>query len=247
MKLPNVACLMPTHGRAHMLPAALHGFLDQDYAGPATLYILDDSPEPWTPCCPSRPGREVVYAWDNAEAPQNCGAKRNRMMRTVLAAAALAPDESLVFALWDDDDLHGPARLRHQVTALLEATSAELCVLTGWILYDRRLHIAVRGTQMGADGTSVFTRAYWERAPWHERPEGYAGTERLTLQWHLAPERVVQLDDHPEDYAIIRHGANSTGEPSSCYLGCLWDAPCPVSANEIAARIRTAAACRSAR
>lgn len=232
---------MPTYGRARMVPVAVHTFLDQDYPGPATLYILDDSPVPWVPCCSSREGRDVIYLWDNL-GKRNCAAKRNHIMRIAIRDHG----DAQMFALWDDDDLYGPARLRHQVQALQGDPKAEVCILSRWILYDQERDLVVCATDIGADGTSVFRLAHWERSPWDESLDAYTGPAKLTEQMTVAPERIVRVAE-PEDYVVVRHGTNATAAPSASYRGGAWKYPCPLSAAEVASRLRTAAACRAPR
>jgi hypothetical protein len=242
--LPHVVCVTPTYQRPEMLRVALHAFLAQDYAGPATMYILDDGPEPWRPCCGQLGSRRrVVYRWEPATPHRNCATKRNLIMAEALRDEPASGGGPL-FALWDDDDLHGPARLRHQVEALVANPDAELCILDGWLLYDVRRHVAAYAKGLPTDGTSAFTLAHWERAGWDETTPT-CGPARLTYQMARAPETIVRVTA-PDDYVVVRHGANHTGEPGWAYRGGPWR-PCPVSADELASRLRTGAACRSPR
>lgn len=243
-----------------MMTRAIHSFLDQDYPGRIELMIDDDSEAgPWSPCmcldarqrafdphlsqlawARGREDRWIRYGWRSDF--RTCAQKRNTMMRSALNQNVAGT----VFALWDDDDLHGPQRLRHQVAALREHPEAEVCLLSGWILYEERRHLAVRASGAVADGTAVFTVAHWDRAPWNEEVGGWDGPARLTYQMTRAPESIVRVDA-PLDYVVVRHETNNTSAPGASYRGGVWKLPCPLSADEVASMLRTELECRSPR
>lgn len=237
---------MPTRGRPHLLPTALHTFLEQDYEGDATLFVLDDSPAPWLPCCGQRPSREVVYLWEDPRgAPSNLATKRNRLARLALDLGDELLDE-LMFALWDDDDLHGPSRLTRQVGALLSHRDAELCLLLPWTLYDVGRHLVAVNDRVDVDAPSVFTRAYLNRGGWDERITVGAGVTRLVQQLAQAPASIVRVDGR-HDYVVVRHSANLTPAPGASYQSGPWKQRPPCSPDELATRLRTAAVCRALR
>lgn len=239
-----------------MLPAAIHSFLDQEYNGPLSLCIDDDSDEPWLPCdCVSHamigssianwsaeplPNRWIGYEWQRFV--RNCAIKRNAIVESMLGAI----DDEAMFAQWDDDDLHGPARIRRQVEALLAAPAAELCVLDECVVYDPRRPIVAMASGLDFDGTSMFRAAYWKRERWDEQISVGSGSTRFVSQLTAAPATIVRIRAET-DYVVIRHGANHCGEPSASYRGGPWKKPPLCSVADLDARIRSSGACRAPR
>ncbi len=239
-----------------MLPAAIHSFIEQEYDGQLSLCIDDDSDEPWTPCeCMDRamsgpslanwsaephPRRWIGYEWQ--QFVRNCATKRNAIVESMLGAI----DDEAMFAQWDDDDLHGPHRVRRQVEALLAAPTAELCVFDECIVYDPRRPLVAMASGLDFDGTSLFRSAYWLRKPWDDRISVGSGSTRFVSQLAAAADTVVRIPAET-DYVVMRHGANHCGEPSASYRGGPWKKPPLCSASDLDVRIRTAAACRSPR
>ena len=98
--LPLVSCTMPTYGRPEFLGESVRMFLLQDYPR-KELILCNDCPEQTFEC--DLPGVRVINR--TARFP-TLGEKRN--------ACIEAADGDLI-AIWDDDDLYLPWRLRQAV------------------------------------------------------------------------------------------------------------------------------------
>jgi hypothetical protein len=90
-----------TYGRVHLLEEAIESFLRQDYPGEKELLVLNDLAGQTLRC--DHPEVTVVNL---AVRFRTVGEKRN-------AAAALARHDLL--AVWDDDDIYLPHRLRYSM------------------------------------------------------------------------------------------------------------------------------------
>lgn len=101
---PPVSCICLTYGRPEVLEEAVYSFLQQDYAGPKELVVLNDH------------GGQILE-FEHSEVRvvnvpvrfRTLGEKRN-------AALALAAHD-LIF-VWDDDDIHLPHRISFSVRSL---------------------------------------------------------------------------------------------------------------------------------
>lgn len=225
-------CLMATHNRPAMARRAFHAFLAQRYAGPATLFVYDDGDDRFERCSCTAPDRDVVLV---RHPRLSLPAKRNAMM-----GVALALDEDAMFAVWDDDDWHGPDRLQLQLDALLAHPDADACLLRPFTLYrqgSRATHLALASD---ADATLAFWARMWRRTPWDERVDPGSGPAMIRAQRR---ERLVRVDAS-ETYVVVRHDAHRTSAPSTS--GRCWVAS-PLGADDVEARLRTSSACRPPR
>src|ERR1017187_5707985 len=100
---PPISCMCLTFGRPQrILEEAVYSFLNQDYAGPKELLILNDFAQ--QTIFFEHPQVTVVNL---SERFGSVGEKRN-------AAAALCRHDLL--AVWDDDDIYLPHRLSFSVS-----------------------------------------------------------------------------------------------------------------------------------
>ena len=110
--LPLASCIMPTAGRRAFVPAAIAGFLAQDYPR-KELLVVDDGSDAVADLMPA--DERVRYI--RSEGRQSVGAKRNLACREARG--------EYIFH-WDDDDWYPPDRVSRQVRVLLE-TGAQVC------------------------------------------------------------------------------------------------------------------------
>jgi glycosyltransferase involved in cell wall biosynthesis len=98
---PGISCMCLTFGRVHLLEEAIQSFLLQDYPGEKELLILNDyAPQTLELNHPEVTIINVPVRFSSM------GEKRN-------AAAALSRHDFL--AVWDDDDIFLPHRLRYSM------------------------------------------------------------------------------------------------------------------------------------
>lgn len=94
------SCLCPTYRRPYLLEEAVESFLRQDYDGPAELLIGNDGPPMLAPGSPDN--RRVVMV--------NFPRRFNSLGEKYAALAGLAIHP--ILAIWEDDDIQLPWRLR---------------------------------------------------------------------------------------------------------------------------------------
>lgn len=189
----KVCCVMATVDRAEHVHRAVAGFLGQTY--PHRELVI----------CTNRPNPELIALADNhagngvrllvhPDPAAGPGALRN---------AAIATTDAELVCVWDDDDLHDPARLTVQVKALRETGSAA-CFLERLVLWhpDRnRLGISVRRAW---EGTLLAIRCTLPRYPDLPCREDTPVIDNL-----LRDHRVVTVD-LPRLYTYVFHGVNTT-------------------------------------
>lgn len=98
---PGVSCVCVTFGRPRLLEEAIWSFLQQDYPGPKELLVLND-----LALQTLRLDHPEVVVVNVPRRFRTIGEKRN-------AAVALCRYDLL--AVWDDDDISLPHRLRYSV------------------------------------------------------------------------------------------------------------------------------------
>jgi len=97
--------MCPTYGRVGLLEESIQSFLNQAYAGPMELIVVNDLPEQTLhyPDCPPN-----VRLINLTERCQNLGHKRN------VVAEHCTGD---LIMTWSDDDIHLPERIHNNVAA----------------------------------------------------------------------------------------------------------------------------------
>jgi hypothetical protein len=142
-------------------------------------------------------------------------AKLDRMI------AERADVEGAIFFRWDDDDYHGPSRVRRQIAALLADPIAEVCGLRPALYYHRAQAKVLSFVTRSFDATIAFRRAYWARGPRDAEP-----WQRLARQ----PKDTIVTIDGALDYVWVRHGMNYSPDPET--NDARWR-PTTVTADEI--------------
>jgi hypothetical protein len=191
MKLPRVIGLMPTYNRPEMAHRAAHLWLEQDYAGPMSLLVFDDGEHPAAFCATCSPRVRVVN-----HAKVNLPTKRNAMMEFI-------GDESALYFLWDDDDYHGPHRVRRQVAALAKSPA---CILRP-TLYFNAISGELRTSTWVSDGTAAYTWAFWVERRFHEQTDPGSGLVFI--------KRIGVAEIHGElDYVVVVHAGQRHAPPA---------------------------------
>jgi hypothetical protein len=96
-----VSCFCLTYGRPSLLEEAIHSFLQQDYAGPKEMIVLNDY-------------ADQVLELDHPEVQVINLPKRFRTVGEKMNAAAALASHDLLF-VWDDDDVYLSHRLSFSV------------------------------------------------------------------------------------------------------------------------------------
>lgn len=98
---PAVSCFCLTYGRPGVLEEAIHSFLQQDYAGPKEMIVLNDY-------------ADQILTFDHPEVQVINVSRRFRTVGEKMNAAAALASHDLLF-VWDDDDVYLPHRLSFSV------------------------------------------------------------------------------------------------------------------------------------
>jgi glycosyltransferase involved in cell wall biosynthesis len=94
---PPVSCFCLTYGRPRLLEEAIHSFLQQDYAGPKEMIVLNDY-------------ADQILELDHPEVQVINLPRRFRTLGEKMNAAVALASHDLIFT-WDDDDIYLPHRL----------------------------------------------------------------------------------------------------------------------------------------
>lgn len=122
--LPRVSCLMVTADRPHLLPRALHCYVQQTYPN-LDLVVFDNGVRPIEHLLEDVPG-PVTYLHHHRQPGETVGALRNYALE--------AATGDFVVPQWDDDDWSHPERIERQMAPLLEE-DYEACVLPGTLMH----------------------------------------------------------------------------------------------------------------
>ncbi|HYH44954.1 MAG TPA: glycosyltransferase family A protein [Thermoanaerobaculia bacterium] len=122
---PAVSCFCLTYGRPRLLEEAVHSFLQQDYAGPKEMIVLNDY-------------AGQVLELDHPEVQVINLPKRFRTAGEKMNAAAALASHDLLF-VWDDDDVYLPHRLSYSV-ANFDPAKGFFKAHQAWFWSDGRLN-----------------------------------------------------------------------------------------------------------
>ncbi|MEO8380957.1 MAG: glycosyltransferase [Acidobacteriota bacterium] len=190
---PLVTCIMPTYDRRPFIPAALRGFLGQDYPN-LELVVVDDGTDPIADLLPNDP--RIVYV--RLTEKKSVGAKRN-------LACEKARGELIVH--WDDDDWYPSSRVRVQVEALRER-GGDVCGSSTIYFHDRENRRAWCYRYSGSPvawvvGTTlVYRREAWSRNRFADIQVG----EDSQFVWRFPAQKVVDLRNPALCVAMVHHG-----------------------------------------
>ncbi len=166
---PAVSCICLTYARPALLEEAIYSFLQQEYAGPKELIVLNDYVE-------------QILTFEHPEVRLINLPKRLRTVGEKMNLAVALASHDLLF-VWDDDDIYLPHRLAFSA-AKFETTQGFFKPNRGWVLdrgslsgpaknlfhagscWSRRLFDAVRGYPGEGTGYDlVFERRLRQQFP----------------------------------------------------------------------------------
>jgi len=198
-ELPTVVALMATRDRPVMAVRAARLLYHQSYAGPIALVVFNDGATPLV-----LDGDRPLYTQNLVVPPMSLPKKRNAMMRLALEKH---PDPSTIYIIWDDDDYHGPHRVRRQAEVLIANPKANACVFQPTLYYDQPSQRVRSFVSNVADATLAFRRSFWEERPWDETIDPGSGPAMMAHrnQWRMA------FIPGQKDYIIVRHGTEGPG------------------------------------
>lgn len=211
MNWPRAVGIMPTRNRPEMAHRSVHLFLEQTYEGEKHLLVFDDG-DVGIDACEDCIGRfELVNPKLDTCLPR----KRNAMMRHV-------DDQEAVYFLWDDDDYHGPDRIRRQVPVVV---NFPICIMRPTLYYSS-IENDLRMSRWLSDATAAYTWEYWRRiGGFNERIDPGSG-----LAFCKPPRNVGEVMEIPGayDYMVVvhrgqRHSPPGFGPPD------FTEAPVPAS------------------
>jgi glycosyltransferase involved in cell wall biosynthesis len=187
-RLPRVVGIMPTYNRPGMAHRAVHLFLEQDYEGDGLLLVYDDGERKFEPCSTCRSKIDLVQH-DKLELP----VKRNRMIER-------DSDPHAIYVNWDDDDYHGPGRVRRQVEAITSAPPwMQACILRPTLYYNS-LSGELATSNWLSDGTIAHTFDFWRLGAY--TPGIDPGCGRRFVQPRM--KEIVTIDGDL-DYCVVVH------------------------------------------
>jgi glycosyltransferase involved in cell wall biosynthesis len=177
----KISCVMRTYGRAHLpyrpIDEAVESFLRQDYPN-RELLILNDTPGQWLTF--SHPLVKVINL---AEKIDRLGYKSNIAVRLT---------DGEIVAIWDDDDVHLPGRLRTLADKLEDYESVGPS--NTWFQgEDGGLRAAPCGFHFG-----IFSRAAFDKVGGYPDDAEADADQKLAARLH---RRVI--DFHPAQFVSI--------------------------------------------
>lgn len=189
---PAVSCFCLTYGRPRLLEEAIHSFLQQDYAGPKELIVLNDY-------------ADQILELDHPEVQVINLPRRFRSLGEKLNAAVALASHDLLF-VWDDDDVYLPHRLSFSV-ANFEPRKGFFKVETAWLWNDDALSGPVKNLFHAA---SCWSRHLFDAVRGY--PADGSGCDQIFEQRLAAgiPGSIKPWAATPEDiYYVYRWGTGN--------------------------------------
>lgn len=191
-----MSCVLPTANRPKFVAQAVRYFLSQDYPH-RELVVVDDGDVPVADVV--RGDARIRYV--RHPGGLTLGAKRNFCVSQCRGDLVMH---------WDDDDWMAAHRISYQVAAL-DAADAEVCGLAQILfheplsgrtwLYDYPTHERA----WLAGGSLLYTKAFWERAPF---PDVQVASD-TTFVWSQPLHRVAIVPDY-RFYVALIHPRNTS-------------------------------------
>lgn len=194
---PRAIGLMPTYNRPEMAHRAVHLFLEQDYDGDKHIIVYDDGEWQFEPCSSCRDNIDLVRH-DRLKLP----VKRNLMIER-------SADTAAVYITWDDDDYHGPTRIRRQVKAIA-STAPEIgaCILRPTLYYNSITRELATSNWL-SDGTIAHTYDFWLKRPYNDQVDPGSGMKFV----YPRMKEIVTIDAEL-DYCVVVHAAQRHSPPA---------------------------------
>jgi glycosyltransferase involved in cell wall biosynthesis len=198
-QLPKVAVVTPIYERKEFFPILIRQFEQQDYKGPMTLIILDDSPQPYDNPVINKPN--IIYIHE--ETKQLLPYKRNKLNQLALDHGA-----DIIVCI-DSDDVIMQNRVSHAVKKL-QISKKDIAGSTLLYIYDttqqKTFQVGPFNNNHGTAGTFAYTRKYLKNHKFDEEDtRGYAEEKYFTNGFS---EPMVQLDPW-STIICINHGNNT--------------------------------------
>lgn len=213
---PKVSCMVPTYNRHDMLKRSIQMFMQQTYPN-LEMIIIDDSD---TPLCIELP-HNVRYT--HLKSRRSIGYKRNM-------AIQLAQGELIAF--WDDDDIHGPHRIRHQVKRMQETNADIVADANHVYLYEKRFYTLRNHPEIQEHlwwrrilmPSVVFKKCLMQHAAF---PHRYTSEDREFFKKVLKKCNVhIHLNTRESDFVYVIHNKNN---PWSQYMAQMISVTKPYS------------------
>jgi glycosyltransferase involved in cell wall biosynthesis len=189
---PGASCICLTYARPEILEEAIYSFLQQDYAGPKELIVLNDYDG-------------QILDLDHPEVLIVNLPKRLRTVGEKMNMAVALAAHDLLF-VWDDDDIYLPHRLSFSV-ANLEAQRGFFKPDKGWFWESGTLSGPVRN--LFHAGSCWTRRLFDEVGGYPAEGSGYDWVFERRLRQRF-PGAITDYDIRPEDISYIyRWGTGS--------------------------------------
>jgi glycosyltransferase involved in cell wall biosynthesis len=187
---PLISCIMPTRG--HLFPARLSidCFLKQDYPHRELVVVSNVANSEVERYVAELKDPRIQFHYTPAAA--NVGELRN---------AALSRSQGELVAIWDDDDLSPPSRLRYQYSSLRSADVRATFLTRVLLWWPVRSRMSLSATRFW-EGTMLAERA---ALPSYQSLVKGEDT-RLVLK--LMEKSRIATYDHPSSYCYVIHGRN---------------------------------------
>ena len=184
---PAVSCICLTYARPEVLEEAIHSFLQQDYAGPKELIVLNDY------------DRQILE-FDHPEVLVVNLPKRLRTVGEKMNLAVSLAAHDLLF-VWDDDDIYLPHRLTFSV-AKMKGPHGFFKADKAWYWSSGTLDGP--GTNLFHSGSCWTRRLFDEVGGYPAAGTGYDWVFEKRLKRRF-PDSITAYDIRPEDiYYIYR-------------------------------------------
>jgi glycosyltransferase involved in cell wall biosynthesis len=198
---PIVTCVMPTRDRPGFVELAIRCFLRQDFPS-KELLILDDSRQPLDRALVA----DARIRYMHLGQPLSIGAKRNLGCQEARGKLVVQ---------WDDDDWHGPGRIRRQVEPLLSGQAditglshALVLDMARWEFWQPSAEAFRRISFAGVVcGTLAYRRLVTERLTRY--PHVSLGEDVGFLRPALLAGCRLQAVPARRDFVVVRHGQNT--------------------------------------
>jgi glycosyltransferase involved in cell wall biosynthesis len=191
MSRPRVSCVLATGNRLSFTRQAIRYFLRQTLDD-SELIVVDDGAEAAEDLC----GGLCRVTYVRLTAPTLLGTKLN---------IGVERSQGRVIQKLDDDDYYHPEFLERAVAAL--PTDESTCALVAWdcflVLLAGDPNVRFSGHGWAAGGTLCFHRRLWERRGFRDIAKH---VDSAFIEDH--GPRVVRVRA-PEQYMLVRHGANT--------------------------------------
>jgi hypothetical protein len=188
----TISCLMVTRGDRHRLRHSIKGFLAQTHRKSELVIVTDERASRLRMVQAEYPSQNIRWVF----------VEPNSLTLGELRNLCIDNAKGDYVVQWDDDDLHDPSRLQHQLGAIL-AAKAHATMLARWTVWWpklRRLFISSRRTW---EGSLMCERRLMPRYPAMKK-----GEDTPVIEAVMGSMKVVMLDA-PRLYVYVVHGQNT--------------------------------------